>query len=142
MTVKIEKHYYGHDSTEEEIEAIRGRVYLYKDDIIMYKEIPAPSIFSLDLFFDNIKEITGTFSSFYMIIDLTEAERPRADIRNHLKKRFPELKNLEHASVFTEKNFMLNIAAKFVMTGIGLKSFSVHKTLEEALEAIYAKKQV
>ena len=44
--------------------------------------------------------------------------------------------NIPNTAVYTGKNFMLNVAAKFVLGGIGLRSFSVHKTREQALEAL------
>lgn len=141
MVAKIEERPYGPDSTDEEIKALRERIYFFKDDIVMFKEVPAQSVFQLDLFFGKVKEITSDLSSFYMIFDLTEAGRPSAEIRAHLKTRLNELEKLKHAAVFTGQNILLNIAAKFVLSGCDIKSFSVHKKLEEALEAIYAKKQ-
>lgn len=141
MAVELEERPYGPDSTDEEITAIRERIYLYRDDVVMLKEMPVQSAFHLDLFFEKIKEITAGLASFDILVDLTEAGRPSPEIRAHLKKHFNELEKLKHAAIFTGQNFMLNIAAKFVLSGCGIKSFSVHKKLEEALEAIYAKKQ-
>ena len=43
---------------------------------------------------------------------------------------------LNHAAIYTGKNFILNIAAKFVMERVGFASYSIHKTKEEALDAI------
>ena len=106
----------------------------------MYKELPVQSIFQLDLFMEKVREITAGLNSFDMLVDLTEANRPSPEIRAHLKKRFNELEKLRHVAVFTGQNFLLNIAAKFVLSGCGIRSYSVHKKLEEALEAIYAQK--
>ncbi len=141
MALKLEECRYGHDSTEEEIKALREHIYLYTNDTVMYKEWPVTTTFQIDLCFRKVKEITADLGSFYMIVDLTEAERPTPETRAHLKLCFNELDNLRYVAVFTGQNFMLNIAAKFVLSGCGIKSFSVHKKLEEALEAIYAKKQ-
>lgn len=143
MSIRIEKKYYGPESTREECEALKERVYFYKDNIIMFKEVPVQSNFQLDIFWEKINEITKGKDKFYLIIDLTEASPPSAKIRKYLKKKFSDsINKLPHVSVFTESNFMLNVAAKFVLSGIGFSSYSVHKTLEEALKEIHGKKQV
>jgi hypothetical protein len=140
MAVILEERPYGPDSTAEEIKAIRECICLYNDGIVMYKEVPVQSVFQLDLFMEKIREITTDLASFDMLIDLTEANRPSPEIRTHLKKCFNELEKLRHVAVFTGQNFMLNIAAKFVLSSCGIRSYSVHKKLEEALEAIYVQK--
>jgi len=50
MTAKLEARAYGPDSTGEEVQAIRDRVYKYRDGIVMYREVPIQSLFQLDLF--------------------------------------------------------------------------------------------
>jgi hypothetical protein len=141
MAVNFEARPYGPDSTEEEIKAIQDRVYLFKYDIVMFKELPVQSVFQIDLFFNKIAEIAANLEYFYMIIDLSEANRPSAEVRDHLKKRAVELTNLKYVSIFTGGRLMLNIAAKFVCVACGMKSYSVKNTLEEALEAVYVIKQ-
>jgi len=75
--------------------------------------------------------------TYDLLIDLTEAQPPNAEIRSRLKRLFGAQSNLRTAAVFTGKNFMLNVAAKFVLGGsVGLKNFSVHTTLEQALEEL------
>lgn len=141
MAFKFEKRPYGPDSTEEEIRALRDICYVYKDDIVAHKEPPVSSVFAVDLTFEKFKEITADLASFYLLLDLTECARPDAEFREHLKKRLSEFKKIRHVAAFTGQNFLLNIAAQFVFSGNLDTSFSVHKTREEALEAIYAKKQ-
>ena len=70
------------------------------------------------------------------LIDITEAEPPSAETRAQLKKLFGGQAKLRRAAVFTGKNCMLNVAARFVLSGLGLKSVTTHKTKEEALEAL------
>lgn len=137
---KLEARPYGSDSTEDEIQAIKDCCYLYQDDIVVFHEVSVQSVFELDLFFEKLKQLSADFSQFYLLVDLTEAGRPNAEIRDHLRKRLNEFDNLRHIALFTGRNFMLNIAAKFVFNGSVNISVSVHKTLEEALEAIYAQK--
>ncbi len=142
LSVEIEVRPYGPESTEEERQAIKDRVYLYSDRIVIFKETPIQTIFQIDLSFEKIEEITQELESFSLIIDLSEAKPPTAEIREHLKKCYSSLDRMLHAAVVTERNFMLNIAAKFVLKGLGLKSYSIHKTMGEALGAVHDKEQV
>jgi hypothetical protein len=127
---------YGPDSTPEEVQAIKDCVYLYKAGIVMYRELPIQSVFHLDLFQEKLTQVAGPLTSYALLIDLVAAKPPNAEIRSRLKALFASQQNLRTAAVFTGKNFMLNVAAKFVLSGIGLKSFTIHKTLEEALKAV------
>jgi hypothetical protein len=133
---KFEVRPYGPASTPEEVQAIKDCVYVYKPGIVMYKELPVQSIFQLDLFHEKLNDVGSKLESYALLIDLIEAKPPGAEIRTRLKTLFGSQKNMRTAAAFTGKNFMLNVAAKFVLSGIGLKSFTVHKTLDEALEAV------
>jgi hypothetical protein len=136
MPLELESRPYGEDSTPQEIEAIRARVYPYKDNLIMYNEVPVPSRFQLQHFEERMNEIAKTVDYYDLLIDLTVAQPPGAEIREQLKKLFGGQKKLRKTAVFTGRNFMLNVAARFVLGRAGLREFSVHKTLDEALEAI------
>jgi hypothetical protein len=136
MSFKFEVRPYGPSSTPEEVQAIKDCIYLYKPGVVMYRELPIQSIFQLDLFHEKLNDVGSKLASYALLIDLIEAKPPNAEIRTRLKTLFGSQTNMRTAAVFTGKNFMLNVAAKFVLSGIGLKSFSVHKTLDEALEAV------
>ncbi len=43
---------------------------------------------------------------------------------------------MEHVAAYTGSNMLLNMAVKFILSGLGLKSVVVVKTFEQALEAI------
>jgi hypothetical protein len=133
---KFEIRPYGPGSTPEEVQAIKDCIYLFKPGVVMYRELPIQSIFQLDLFHEQLNEVGSKLPSYSLLIDLIEAKPPNAEIRSRLKTLFGSQKNMRTAAVYTGKNFMLNVAAKFVLSGIGLRSFTVHKTLEEALEAV------
>jgi hypothetical protein len=133
---KFEVRPYGPESTQDEVQAIKDCIYVYKPGVVMYRELPIQSIFQLDLFHAKLNEVASTLASYALLIDLTDARPPNAAIRVRLKSLFGSQANMRTAAVFTGKNFMLNVAAKFVLSGIGLKSFTVHKTLPEALEAV------
>jgi hypothetical protein len=124
---------YGPNSTPEEIQAIRDCIYVFENDIVMYREVPVLSLFQVDLFHQKLDEIAQEFSSYRLLVDLTHVHPPSAEIRTRLKKMFKAQKNLRSVAVFTGNNFMLSIAAQFVFSVLGPQAFSVHVTCEEAL---------
>jgi hypothetical protein len=135
MAIKLEARAYGPDSTPEEVAAIGECIYMHAPDIMMYREVPVQSLFQLDIFDQRMTELAKDLASFALIIDLTIAHPPSAEVRQRLKRLFGSFKNMRRVTVFTGRNFMLNVAAKFVLGGLGLKALSIHKTLEDALEA-------
>ena len=136
MPATIEARAYGLESTPEEVKALKDRVYFLSQGVIMYHEVPILSPFQLDRFEEKLNELAATVDAYTLVIDLTEAEPPSAPIRARLKKLFLAQPKMKQTVVYTGKNFMLNVAAKFVLGGIGLRAFSVHKTREQALEAL------
>jgi hypothetical protein len=138
MTVQIATRPYGPSSTPEEIAALKERVYVLSPGVIMYREVPIQTVFQLDRFEEKLNELAAAVEGYALVIDLTEAEVPGAAIRARLKKLFGGQPKLGRTVVYTGKNFMLNVAAKFVLGGAGLRSFSVHKTREQALDALAA----
>src|SRR5262245_39902898 len=119
MTVKFETRGYDHTSTPEQVEALRERVYLHSPGVVMYREVPVPTLFQLDVFQGKLTELTRSMDSYALLVDLTEAAPPTAEIRAHLRIAFSARTNIRICAVFTGRNFMLNVAAKFVLSGIG-----------------------
>jgi len=138
--VILEKREYGPDSTAEEREVIRAMIFMHKPDVLYWKEVPVMSIWQVEQFGKRIDELTKNLDHFSILIDLTESKPPNAPIRAALRKVFSPLKKrgVDRAAAFTGKNFLINVAAKFVLGGSGL-NFSVHTKKEDA-EAAIAKK--
>jgi hypothetical protein len=136
MSVTIEARAYGPESTPEEVAAIKDRIYFFSEKVIMFREVPVQSVFQLDLFEAKLDELAAPLDAYDLLIDLTEAEPPSAAIRARLKALFARQRKMRRTAVFTGKNFMLNVAAKFVLAGAGLRSFSVHTTREQALATL------
>ncbi|HLM74126.1 MAG TPA: hypothetical protein VK459_15575 [Polyangiaceae bacterium] len=135
MSTKLERRAYGPSSTPAEIAAIKERVSLYSGDIILYRELPVQSVFHLDLFEERLNELGAGMRCYDLLIDLTEAEFPSGAIRARLKRMFLGQKKLRNIAVFTGKNFVINTAAKFVLSEPGLR-FSVHTQVEQALASL------
>lgn len=134
--MKLKHRPYGPDSTVEEIKAIKDRISLHSSGIILFRELPVQSVFHLDLFEQRINELSRKLHSYCLLIDLTEAEFPDADVRIRLKKLFGSLARLRGIAAFTGRNFLMNTAARYVLNEPYLPPFTVHTTQQEALEAL------
>ncbi len=132
----LEKKAYGPDISPQEEELLNEQVFIYEDNIIYYREAPIITTYQLNVYKKKIDELAKKIESFYVIVDLTHAAPPGPNERYFLKDFFSTYKGLKHLSVFTNKNFILGIAAKFVIRSFG-KEFSVHKTFNQALKKIY-----
>ena len=114
-------------------------VWLHSQEkkIIFYKEPYSTTIEQLDINFQTIDNLGKSLGKYHLLIDLTGASRPKAEIRQHIFEKFQLIKSgLLHVGIFTGKNLLLNMAATFIMRKVGLNSFSIHKSLKEAEEAI------
>jgi hypothetical protein len=134
MGVELQARPYGPDSTPEEIEAIRARVVRVDDRVLMYHEMPVPSLFQVKIFRERLDALSADMTEFDMVIDLTIAKPPNAEVREALRTLFT-MPKLRRVAVFTGRNFMLNVAARFVLGAMGIKG-TVHKTQEDALASL------
>jgi hypothetical protein len=130
--VELEARPYGPDSTPEEIAALRERVMRLGDNLLMYQEVPVPSLYQVGLFREWIDALSADMTHYDLVVDLTAAKPPNAEVREALRKLFTTQPKLKHVAVFTGRNFLLNVAARFVLGSMGLKG-TVHKTKEDAL---------
>lgn len=136
MSVSIEARPYGPDSTPEEIEAIKSRIYLHSEGVIMCRELPVMSDFSIEVLQDAVDELLRDPTCEYLILDVAEARRPTAAQRERLGARAKTRRDrIKHIAIVTGRNVLANIAVRFIMSGV-FASFSVHKTLEDAELAI------
>jgi len=136
MSTVIEPKEYGPESTQEEIDALRSCVVFHEGFTVLFEEVPVGSEFQVDLCYGRVEELLREHDCHNLIIDLRLAGRPSAAMREKLQNRVRQMHpQLQRIAVFTGKNFLVNIAAKFVLTGIP-QHFTVSKTLAEAEKAI------
>lgn len=122
-------------SSQEEINAVRSRVFLLSEKIVCIKEIPNVTPYSVDIIFDKVDEITKGLKEFNIVIDLAETGSPNALSRRRLSKRFGELcKKAKHISFCTGKNMLANTAIRFILFGMNMNSYSVDTLFETAHE--------
>lgn len=136
MAVELESRAYGPDCTPDEVEAIKQRAKVHAPGIVIFKEVPVPSPFALETGMKQVAKLAREHGCAKFIVDLSESARPSAEMGELLKTLMKENADvIKEMAVFTGKNFLLNVAAKFVLSGIPQKH-SVHKTLEQAEEAL------
>ncbi|MEM6989906.1 MAG: hypothetical protein AAF721_05400 [Myxococcota bacterium] len=136
----LEKREYGPDGSEADHEALRSQLYWHSPGIVMYREAPVITMHQLAVYHERLGELAAEVEEFQMLVDIRIASMPTAEQRAKLREMYGNQSNLTDAAAITGRNFVINIAAKFVLGGSGLKSFSVHRTLEQALEALRAAK--
>ena len=136
MLVTIENRSYGADASDEERRAIAERVSMICDGIVLWKEIPVQSVFSIDTMERHAQELTDGLQAYSRVVDLSEAARPNAHVRRRLRDMVAAEGRLQHLALFTQKNVLINVAIQFVFNRmIKNVSLSVHETYEEALQA-------
>jgi len=135
--MEIEDRAYGPDSSDEDIQILRNRVKLYEKDIILFKELPVMTDFSIKVTTDEIATYLNSGVARYIIIDLVGVPPPSALIRAKLKEYYSQYTDqIEHMAFFTGKNALINLVAKYMVRTIGYREYSFHKTKEQALKAI------
>ncbi len=126
------------NTSEEKIEAIKKRVSYYKDDIIIYKQLPLPTAFDHKLFFEKLKEIVKPENKFYLFIDLREVlGKPNSELREILKNINYYKEQIIHCCVVVDSKVsaLIKVAAKIVIRE-SVNSYSIHSDFDEALEKI------
>lgn len=95
-----------------------------------------PTLTSVDLMAERVRELTKESLGYSRVVDLSESARPRAEVRRRLRDMLNGEDRLDHLAVFTLRNTLINVALKFVLSGMSKNiSISVHQTFDEALQA-------
>lgn len=133
----LEDKKYDENATPEEIDAIESRVFMSGDKIIYFKEIKHITPFSVNIVFNKIDKLGESLGWHALIIDLRHANRPDSESRREINKRFSKAcKNVKHVSYVIGSNILIRTAARFVMYQTKLDSYSIHKTMDGAFDAI------
>jgi len=134
---KFEKISYSDDSPPHIVEAIKNRVSIIEDRIILLDEIPIVSPFSINLVFNQMTSFAKTMKDCGYLIDITDTDLPTAEARRAINSQFQStLSNVKHVSFITGKNFIINTAARVVMYQTSLDSFTISKTRQEGIDEI------
>src|SRR5262245_19822437 len=115
MTHKIEARAYGPDSTPEQKQAIKDRIFLHEPGIVCMREMPVQHVFHYSVFEERINEVIKDVLHYDLLIDLIEAAPPSAEVRERIKLFFAAQPKLRRVGIFTGKNFAVNLVAKFLL---------------------------
>ena len=114
---------------------LRKRVRQIDDRLFLLVEVQVQTPFTLDVLFDRLEELTAGLDRFAYVVDLSGVRRPDARVRERLKQRVARINTrLVHAGLVVGGNAVIRAVAKLTAFSIGFRSFSFHKTVEEALE--------
>ena len=128
---------YGPESTREERDAIEERVSLIGERVLLMREIPVQSPFSVTLMFDRLETIVQDWDRFAYVVDLTEATRPGPETRAVLKARVLRISaRVVHVAIVVGGNVLMRAMARLFAYGMGLRSVSVHASRAEAIEEV------
>jgi hypothetical protein len=140
MTFAFERRAYGpEDFTPEFRRALKERIYIQSGDIVVWHELPTISIHTAELNIQNFEELTKNMGRYRALIDLTLTGTRGAEGRDRYSKAFRgDIKSgrCYDSAIVTGSNILINAAVQFVAKAMGLRRFSVHKTVEDALAAL------
>jgi hypothetical protein len=133
--VELADRAYGPESSLDERNAIADRVSVINDRLLLLREVPVQSAFSVNLMFDRMETLAHDWERFAYVVDLTEAKRPDPETRVALKQRVLGLSSrISHVAIVVGNNRIMRAMARLFAHGMGLVSVSVHATCAEAIE--------
>ncbi len=127
---------YGHESTPDEINALRERVYWLRPGVLMYREVPVPSPFQVEVFGERIEELTRSVAGYSMIMDLSVAAPPSLASRRAMRVVFGGLRELQTVAFFTGRNFLITAVATLILRSSGISRLVTCKNESQALAAL------
>ena len=126
---------YGPESTPDEREVIADRVSVVDAGVLLMREIPVQSPFSVQLMYDRLETLSQDWDRFAYVVDLTEARRPNPETRAALKERSMRInRRISHVAIVVGNNELMRIMARLFAYGMGLASVSIHATSAEAID--------
>jgi hypothetical protein len=133
--VNLEQRAYGPDSTPEERDAISDRVSRIDERVLLLREVPVQSPFSINLMFDRLEALARDWDRFSYVVDLAEARRPDAETRAALKERVLRVSpRVAHVAIVVGGNLLMRAMARLFAYGLGFTSVGIHVRRGEAIE--------
>jgi len=133
----LERYYHIDDTSEEELNSIRSRVWLIEDDVLAYKSLSYPTLFAMEVVMDEIERLSAGLTEFYHYSDITEVrDRGTAELRHYVADRVNKMEGMIHIIYVYNTNRFMRTVVKYFMRLIQIKPFSVVKNHEDALNVI------
>jgi hypothetical protein len=124
------------DSTLVELDELRARVWKLDDRLFMFAEVPVQTPVTLDVLFDRLEELTAGLDRFAYVVDLSGVKRPDASVRERLRHRVGRIRpRLEHVALVVGGNVVIRAVATLAAFAVGFRSFTIHASIDEAVEA-------
>jgi hypothetical protein len=125
------------DRVDAEVEAIRSHVWVVDDRLLVFQELPAQSVASMNLMFERLEELAAAWPRFAYVVDLSEAGRPGAEVRAELRRRVARLRDrLVWVGIVVGDNVVMRAMARLVAYAMGLGPVSLHSTRDEAIAKV------
>ncbi len=125
---------YDASATPEEVAALKACCGRLEEGVYFWKEIPVPTLFTTELFFERLDEVARGVEPYGLVVDVSDTGWPSGELIAHLRLRVRERLALHrHIAFMIERNLLVRSAVRLVIPRSPL--FSVHRTLSDALEA-------
>jgi hypothetical protein len=123
-------------STFVELDELRARVWKLDDGLFMFDEVPVQTPFTIDVMFDRLEELAAGIDRFAYLVDLSRVKRPDARVRERLRHRVGRIRpRLVHVGLVVGGNAVIRAVATVAAFVIGFRSFTIHASIDEAVEA-------
>lgn len=115
-------------------EELDARVWTDAPGIIVMRGVPSSTADAVAALFARAEHLAQDVPTPILVVDLSEAGVPDAATRALIRRRIEEI-GFHHVSLTFQDNTLLQIVARFILASVALTKFSVHSTVEEAIEA-------
>lgn len=134
--IEIEARPYGPDSSADEVAALQARVSIDDANILVVREIPISTPFSIDVLHDRIEQLLERHQCSAMLVDLRTSGRSDAATRQRINERTARLMGrLRHIAVIVPANPLVKASARFAQASMPVP-VTLHESIEDGMEAL------
>lgn len=117
------------------------QVSLHDRCIVRWEVGPDATSSDIDHGFEQAASLSAQIGSAFLLLDLTRVGRFSSSARDRLQRRLANLPDeFEHLAVCTGANPVVHVAVRFALSGLNLRSHSLHETHQEALEELLGRR--
>ena len=132
-----DREYHEHDTSAGDAELIRARVREIRPNILLYRELERPTVYSVRLLAEGVERLRRAGGRFALVVDLSKAGLPSATVRQALRETLLSHEGLVFVSAFTDRNIAIKVAAGLVLSQATSVKYAVSRTEGEALRRAF-----